>query len=69
MVRDITEQVQAYQLLEQRVEERMRELSTLLEISHNVASTIELRPLLALVLDQLKVVADYTGSSLTSKAH
>ena len=65
VVRDITEQVQAYQLLEQRVEERTRELSTLLEISHNVASTIELRPLLALVLDQLKVVADYTGSSFS----
>ena len=65
VVRDVTEQVQAYQLLEQRVEERTRELSTLLEISHNVASTIELRPLLALVLDQLKVVADYTGSSFS----
>ncbi len=65
VVRDITEQEQAYQLLEQRVEERTRELSTLLEISHNVASTIELRPLLALVLDQLKVVADYTGSSFS----
>ena len=65
VVRDITEQVQAQQLLEQRVEERTRELSTLLEVSHNVASTIELKPLLGLVLDQLKVVADYTGSSFS----
>lgn len=65
VVRDITEQVQAQQLLEQRVDERTRELSTLLEISHNVASTIELKPLLGLVLDQLKVVADYTGSSFS----
>jgi signal transduction histidine kinase len=65
VVRDITEQVQAQQLLEQRVEERTRELSTLLEVSHNVASTIELKPLLELILDQLKIVVDYSGSSVT----
>jgi signal transduction histidine kinase len=63
-MRDITEQVQAQQLLEQRVEERTRELSTLLEVSHNVASTLELKSLLGLILEQLKVVADYTGSSI-----
>jgi PAS domain S-box-containing protein len=64
IVRDVTELVQAQQLLEQRVEERTRELSTLLEVSHNVASTIELKPLLDLILDQLKVVVDYTGSAI-----
>jgi len=63
--RDVTEQVQAYELLEQRVEERTRELSTLLDISHNVASYIELKPLLATVLDQLRMIADYTGSSFS----
>ena len=63
-MRDITEQVQAQQLLEQRVEERTRELSTLLEVSHNVASTLELKSLLGLILEQLKFVADYTGSSI-----
>jgi PAS domain S-box-containing protein len=51
VIRDITEQVQAQQLLEQRVEERTRELSTLLEVSHNVASTLQLKPLLGLILD------------------
>jgi PAS domain S-box-containing protein len=65
VVRDITEQVQAYELLEKRVEERTHELSTLLEVSHDVASTIELKPLLVLVLDQLKRVVDYTGSSFS----
>jgi PAS domain S-box-containing protein len=64
VVRDITEQVQAVQLLEQRVEERTRELSTLLEISHNVTSTLELQPLLGLILDQLKAVVDYAGASI-----
>jgi PAS domain S-box-containing protein len=64
VIRDITEQVQAQQLLEQRVEERTQELSSLLEISHTVASTLQLKPLLGLILDQLKTVVDYTGSSI-----
>ena len=64
VVRDITELVQANQLLEQRVEERTRELSTLLEVSHNVASTIELFPLLELILDQLQVLVRYNGASI-----
>jgi len=55
----------AYEHLEQRVEERTRELSTLLEVSHTVASTIELKPLLELILDQLKTVVDYAGSAIT----
>jgi signal transduction histidine kinase len=54
----------SYEQLEQRVEERTRELSSLLEISHTVASTLQLRPLLGLILDQLKLVIDYTGSSI-----
>jgi signal transduction histidine kinase len=54
----------SYEHLEQRVHERTRELSTLLEVSHNVASTIELKPLLDLILDQLKVVVEYTGSAI-----
>lgn len=64
IVRDITELVQSYQLLEQRVEERTQELSTLLEVSHNVASTIELNPLLELILDQLQALVHYSGASI-----
>lgn len=64
VVRDTTERVQAYQLLEQRVEERTRELSTILEVSHTVASTLELKSLVGVVLDQLKYVADYSGASI-----
>jgi PAS domain S-box-containing protein len=59
IIHDITERVQAQELLEQRVEERTRELATLLEVANNVASTLELKPLLSKVLEQLKVVADY----------
>ena len=36
VVTDITERVLASQLLEQRVAERTRELSTLLELSHEI---------------------------------
>ena len=64
IVRDITEREQAQRLLEQRVEERTRELSSLLEISHTVASTLHLKPLVGLILDQLKTVVDYTGSAI-----
>lgn len=62
IVRDITEQVRAYQLLEQRVQERTRELSTLIEISRTVASTLELGRLLRLIIDQLESVVKYTSA-------
>jgi two-component system nitrate/nitrite sensor histidine kinase NarX len=64
ITRDITERVRAYQLLEQRVEERTHELATLLEISHTVASTLELKPLLRLIFDQLKSVVNYTSAAI-----
>jgi signal transduction histidine kinase len=50
--------------LERRVEERTRELATLVTVSHSVASTLELEPLLDLVLDQVQSVVDYTGASI-----
>jgi PAS domain S-box-containing protein len=64
VVRDITERVQARELLQQRVEERTRELLTLLDVSRNMASTLLLQPLLGLILDQLKVVAPYSGAAI-----
>ncbi len=62
-ITDITERVTARQHLEQRVAERTRELATLLEISHNVASTLELEPLLGLILDHLGEVVAYDAAS------
>lgn len=50
--------------LEQRVAERTRELSTLLAISRNVSSTLELEQLLGIILDQLRQVVDYTGCAI-----
>jgi PAS domain S-box-containing protein len=64
VVRDVTDQVEAYQLLERRVAERTRELSTLLHISQTVASTLELQPLLNVILDQLIAVTQCSGASI-----
>lgn len=64
IIRDITERMQARELLEQRVEERTRALATLLEVSSNVASTMELEPLLERILEQLKLAATYSRSSI-----
>ena len=50
--------------LEELVAERTRELSTLLETSNTIASTLELQPLLRVVLDQLKVLVQYTGATI-----
>jgi PAS domain S-box-containing protein len=66
VLHDITDQVQAEQLLEQRVAERTHELSTLLDVSRNVASTLELEPLLGLILDALKVFVDYTSARINT---
>ena len=61
----VHEQLQeAYQLLERRVEERTRELSTLLDISAHISSTLDLPLLLEQVLEQLHQVVDYDGASL-----
>ena len=49
---EITEQVQAVQLLEQRVEERTHQLSTLLQIASSMTLTLELDPLLDMILDR-----------------
>jgi PAS domain S-box-containing protein len=54
---------QSEQRLEQRVEERTRELATLLDISNTVALSIDLEPLLAMILERLKDVVDYDGGA------
>ena len=64
IIEDVTPEVEAYQLLEQRVEERTRELSTLLSYSEKLASTLELRSLLQILLDQLCSVVEYDGAAV-----
>ena len=64
VVRDITERKQAYQLLEQRVTERTCALEALLEVSRNVAAILELKPILNLLLTQLRVVLDFSDAAV-----
>ncbi len=51
-------------VLEQRVEDRTRELGTLLDVSQSIASTIELAPLFDVILDQLRSLVDYEGAAV-----
>jgi two-component system nitrate/nitrite sensor histidine kinase NarX len=62
VVRDVSQRVHSEQLLQERVEARTREQSTLLEISQTLAFALELRP--GLILDQLRVIIDYTHAGL-----
>ncbi|MEO8287478.1 MAG: PAS domain S-box protein [Chloroflexota bacterium] len=64
ILRDITERVKAFELLEQRVEERTRELTTLLDVSNKVASTLDLNTLVHSILEQLKLVASYRRATI-----
>ncbi|HEX9114827.1 MAG TPA: GAF domain-containing protein, partial [Anaerolineae bacterium] len=64
LTNEATERIQSYQGLEQRVFERTHELITLLEVAHNMASTLELEPLLNLILDQLRTVVPFDGASI-----
>lgn len=72
VVRDISEQVamererdQAKALLEQRVEERTREISSLLDVSRALLSTLDLDQLFQLLLEQIEVVIPYGGCSIS----
>jgi PAS domain S-box-containing protein len=62
VVRDVSVRVQAEQMLRRQVEARTREQSTLLEISQTLASALELKP--GLILDQLRVIIEYTHAVL-----
>jgi PAS domain S-box-containing protein len=61
---DIHERKLAREALEQRVAERTQEVASLLEVSRIVAGTLDLQPLLEVIFDQLKYVADYGGGAI-----
>ncbi len=62
VVQDVSLRIRAEQHLHQRVKARTREQSTLLDISHTLASTLELRP--GLILEQLRGIIEYTHAVL-----
>lgn len=58
-----TEQITRINItLEKRIQERTKDLTTLLQVSQNIASTLELEDLLELILTQLKTVVAYASS-------
>lgn len=61
---DITDQAQAYLSLEHAISDRTRELSTVLDVSRRIASTLELEPLLNLILDQIQTVIPFSGAAI-----
>lgn len=62
VIRDVSARVQAERMLRQQVAARLREQSTLLEISQKLASVLELNP--GLILDQLRMIVAYTRAVL-----
>ena len=47
-----------------RVEETTRELSGLLRVSSNLASQLDLQPLLHLIIEEVQAIADYGRASV-----
>ena len=62
VLRDVSARVQAEHLLQHQVKAHAREQATLLEISQTLASALELKP--GLILDQLRVLIEYTHAGL-----
>ncbi len=60
--RDVSKRIRAEKSLHRRIESRNREQSTLLEISHTLAFTLDLQP--GLILDQLREIIEYTHAGL-----
>jgi two-component system nitrate/nitrite sensor histidine kinase NarX len=63
-VRDVSKRIELEQDLHDRAETRTHEQATLLEISHTLASTLELQP--GLILDQLRKIIKYAHGGLFS---
>jgi two-component system nitrate/nitrite sensor histidine kinase NarX len=64
VITDITERVRTGHLLEQRVDERTHELSTLLELSHEITSTEGLDYQLNQILARLKTIVDFNNAAI-----
>ena len=62
VVRDVNKRIQTEQRLQQRIENHLREQSTLVDISHALASTLEVQP--GFILDQLSGILEYTHAGL-----
>ncbi|MDX1662755.1 MAG: PAS domain S-box protein [Candidatus Promineifilaceae bacterium] len=64
VVRDVSDQVAAYQMLEERVAERTRELNGLLGAGRSLASTLELDSLLSVLLNELRCLVEFSVAAV-----
>jgi PAS domain S-box-containing protein len=64
IIRDIGQVPHEIQVLQRQIEEQARRLSVLLNVSGNVASTLEIEPLLKLIIDQIRVVTDFSSAGI-----
>ncbi|MCC6793455.1 MAG: GAF domain-containing sensor histidine kinase, partial [Thermomicrobiales bacterium] len=64
VVRDVTQEREAHELLEQRVAERTRELQTLLDMSRSISLMSALDPLLHEVFEQMRELVDYESVAI-----
>jgi signal transduction histidine kinase len=62
--KDITERKRVEAALREREALRTQELTTLLVLSNQLVSTLEMQPLMQLILEQLKQVVNYTGATV-----
>jgi len=62
IVRDVSQRIQIEKILSEEIETRTHEQATLLQISHTLASTLELQP--GLILDQLRKIFEYAHGGL-----
>ncbi|MEX2247761.1 MAG: GAF domain-containing protein [Dehalococcoidia bacterium] len=66
VARDVTERVRAGELLEQRVEERTRELAALLDVAQRIASELSVAELVDTILLQIGELFESTASSVAA---
>jgi GAF domain-containing protein len=64
VARDVTARVKARETLEEAIGRKTQEMTTMLELSRTLSSTLELDPLLNTLLDQLKTVVPYDGAGV-----
>ncbi|MFN2302154.1 MAG: PAS domain S-box protein, partial [Anaerolineales bacterium] len=64
VVSDISEQIETQQLLDTRMQERTREISSLMEVSRIIVSSLAFEEQLKIILQNLKRVVQYNGASV-----
>ena len=62
VIRDVSQRIETEKILNGQIENRTREQAALLEISHTLASTLELKP--GLILEQLREIIGYSHGGL-----